>query len=445
MTLVLAGLMLLTYPAFCALLRMHTRRRHLAYIALGALPLLSNIPMGFLYGWPNWGGTVRGFGVSLLVTLSLALITTRPRYVGILPFWGLFAFYGLMLIISVFGSSMWLATAFVWWQFASLMIVFAAVGGEAYKASVRESLLSGFSIGLVYQALFSIFQKITGVVQAPGTFGHQNILGLATELSLLPLVAVALAGDRRPSVIVGIAAALICIAGSGSRATMGIAAAGVVILTLLSLARRTTPRKVGAAFLGASLLVLVTPFALGTLNERFKGASFVVADEERMRFEQAAKAISDDHPLGVGANQFVFVSNSAGYADKVGIAWQLANRSVPVHNAYLLARSETGWFGELAFILMLAVPCLLGFRLAFGDRKELGGDVLLGAAVALTANMFHNLYEYAAHTFHIQALLLINIGIIASEARHRRNSARIARAAKRKSFVSARQSSAISV
>ncbi len=430
MTLAIAGLILLTYPIFYALLRRYPRRRPWAFVALGALPLLSNIPLGFLYGWPAWSGTVRGFGVSFLVMLSLALITTRPRTRGVLPFWGLFSVYALALFISAFSASAWLATVFVWWQFASLMIVFAAVGGEGYRPEIRASILTGFSIGLTYQALYSISQKAAGIVQAPGTFAHQNILGLATELALLPLVAVALGGDRRRSLMIGIAAALICIAGSGSRATMGIAGAGIVIVALLSLARRITSRKLGAVFLGVALLAIVTPFALNTLNDRFKGSSFTAPELERMRFEKAAKAMADDHPLGVGANQFAIVNNSGGYADRAGIAWQMANRSVPVHNAYLLARAETGRLGEFAFILILAVPLFVALRLSFRDRRFSGGDILLGIAVALAANAIHNTYEFAVHTFPIQALLLVNIGLIASEARNRKQVARRAQTAR---------------
>lgn len=423
MTLVLAVLILLTYPIFCALLRAYPHRRTWAFVALGALPLLSNIPPGYLYGWASWDGIARGFGVSFLAMLALALITVRAPTRGKLPFWGLFAFYALTLFVSVFGSTMWLATVFVWWQFASIMIVFAAVGGEAHVPAVRASLLSGFSIGLIYQASFSIFQKLTGAIQAAGTFDHQNILGLAIEFSLLPLIAAALAGDRRKGVAIGIIAGLICIAGSGSRATMGITGGCAILLGLLSLARRVTPRKIRAVSAGALLLAIVTPLALATLNDRFQGGTFVTEEDQRVRFEEVAKNIADDHPLGVGANQFVFISNSRGYADNAGVAWQTGNRSVPVHNAYLLARAETGWLGQIAFTLLLAVPCYIAFRLSFGERKSAGGDVLLGTAIALVANMIHNMYEYAVHEFSIQALLIVNLGIIAAEARHRKKTA----------------------
>lgn len=428
MTFALAILILLALPAFVAMLRRYPQRRSWAFVAVGALPLLTNLPViGFLYGWPGWNGTVRGIGVSIVVSLSLALLMTRPRIRAPLPFWWLFGFYGFALATSIFAASLWPATLFVWWQFLSALLIFAAVGGEGHQPVVRASILGGFSLGLMYQAAFSISQKLSGVTQAPGTFGHQNILGLAIEFSLLPLFAALLGGDRRKILIAGIVAAMVCVAGSGSRATMGIVGAAIVILALASLARRATPTKFRIVSFGVVALAVFTPLAIGTLNDRFQGESFIVGDSERERFEQMARAIASDYPFGVGANQFVAVANVEGYSDRAGTGWQVANRSVPVHNAYLLARAETGWMGEFAFILMLAVPMIMALRLAFQDRRFPGGEVVLGCAIALAANMIHNTYEYATHSFEIQALLFINLGLIAAELRNRKVAARQAR------------------
>ena len=137
-------------------------------------------------------------------------------------------------------------------------------------------------------------------------------------------------------------------------------------------------------------------------------------------FEGAAREMAANHVVGVGANNYVFVSNRDGYADRAGIPWQMSDRSVPVHNAYLLARAETGWLGEIAFILMILVPMGTALVLAFRNKRRPGGEAMLGCAVALMANMAHNGYEFAVHTFAIQALLFINIGVVAAEVRSRR-------------------------
>jgi hypothetical protein len=425
MTYFLAAAFLLAIPVFIAFLQGQPQRRIWAFAAIGALPLLTNLTtIGFVYSWPAWNGTVRGFGVSLTVAIALAIIATQKKFDAKLPFVSIFILYGFTLILSVFVSSMWLSAVFVCWQFLSVLVVYAAVSTESHQFKIRNVILTGLSLGLINQAIYVILQKMDGVIQAKGTMGHQNILGLATELAVLPLFGAVLGGDRRPIVFAGIGAALVCIAGSGSRGTIGIAGGAIVLLTLVSLLRNTSSRKFAVVGLGAVVLACATPFAIGTLNERFQGGTFVTEEDERKSFEDMARAMTLKHPLGVGANQFVFVSNRDGYAARAGVPWQQADRSVPVHNAYLLARSETGWLGEFAFILILVVPCAVALRLSFKDRKSPGGEVVLGSAIALVANMVHNNYEFAVHTVDIQALLFINLGIIAAEKRSQITNAR---------------------
>ena len=210
MTLLLAAAILLSVPLFVALLRQNPRYRLWAFTAVAALPFCPDLPVeGYFYGWSEWRGTSLGIAVSLSDALALALIITRRRTPGKLPFWILFAFYGFALFTSVFFSALWLGTVFVWWQFGRVLLLFAAVAGESHRIDVRNSLATGFALGLIYQAAYVIPQKLSGVIQAHGTIVHQNIFGLMIELSVLPLIGIVLAGNRSKLVMAGIAAALI--------------------------------------------------------------------------------------------------------------------------------------------------------------------------------------------------------------------------------------------
>jgi hypothetical protein len=282
---------------------------------------------------------------------------------------------------------------------------------------MRAALLDGLAAGLILQGGFVVIQKLQGIVQAPGLMPHQNILGLMTELAMLPLLAGLLAGARRPFWMVGIAAGLAIVAGGGSRASVGIALTGMALLTLLSVVRRSTPTKmriVGFAFVA---LLVATPVAFMTLRDRFGSVSILTQEQQRARYEAAARNMAWDHPFGVGANQFVVVSNTKGYAAKAGVAWNFETRSAPVHNSYLLARAETGWLGEAALLLMLGVPLILGLRYAFRDRQRVDGEVALGSAMALTTLMVHINYEYALFTFHVFGLTTMNLALIAAHIR----------------------------
>ncbi|WP_296722729.1 O-antigen ligase [Erythrobacter sp.] len=417
----IAALALLALPIFIVILRQSQTRRYQAFVAIGLLPLLSDWPLiGYVYGWPTWSGISKGFSLSFVVMLAVALIHTNKRKISGIPFAWIFILYAIAVIISVLNSRMYLASLFTLWQYLSVVTVFLAICLEADNPKVYRSILTGFAFGLIYQSGHVIWLKLNGVGQAAGTLGHQNLLGIGVELTMLPVLAAVLAGDRRPVMFAGLVAGLICIAGTGSRGTVGIGGGAAIILIFLSLARRPDRRKFGLATVCVLAVAIAAPFALGNLKTRFQDTSFFTTETERELFEDAARSMANNNPLGVGANQYVFVSNVEGYADRFGIPWQLADRSVPVHNGYLLARAETGRLGEWAFIIAIFLPLFAALKIAVIDRKSLTGDLLIGSAMALVAVAAHSFYEFGLHLFPLQLLFYMNLGLIAAEVRARR-------------------------
>ena len=308
-----------------------------------------------------------------------------------------------------------MASFFVVWQFCRMLLLFALVGGECHYPELRKAMLKGFAFGLLLQATYVVQQKLGGVVQATGTMAHQNSLGMMTELALLPIMASMLAGDQRKVLLLGVGAAVLVIAGGGSRGTISFAGGGCAVLLLLSLVRGVTPSKMRILGLSAIALMLATPLAIATLKNRFGSSSVTTQDDQRPAFERAARAMANDNILGVGANLYVSTANTGGYAGRAGVAWNVANRSAPVHNAYLLARAETGWLGEIGFILLLSVPICAGLRHAFVTRRGSSGEISLGSAVALSVNALHNNYEFASLTYFVETLIIVNIAFIAAE------------------------------
>ena len=413
------ALVMLSIPIFASLLRQNPHRRDWALTAIGALFFTGgNLRIdATLIGWPMWNGTARGIEISPVDALAVALILTRRKTGAGWPFWTVIAIYGATLALSVIPASTWMATVFSWWQYIRVILVFAAIAGECGRPDLLTGLLRGMSIGLMVEAAYFINQKLHGVVQATGTMFHQNTLGMMTELALLILIAALLAGERSKLVKIGLAAGLIIIAGGGSRGAMGIAGGGIVIYTLLSLLRGVTPVKLKMVGLGILAVAVVVPLGMLTLKERFGSVSITTQETQRAAFERAARAMAADHPLGVGANLYVPTANMGGYAQRAGVAWNFANRSAPVHNAYLLARAETGWAGELAFILLLLVPIAVGLRFAFKDRRSAGGEIALGSAIAVAVNLVHNNYEFTVFNYEVLALLFMAMAMIAAQVR----------------------------
>jgi len=251
------------------------------------------------------------------------------------------------------------------------------------------------------------------MVQAPGTTAHQNILGIMVELSALPLLAAVLEGERSKLVYAGLVAAMIVIAGGGSRGAMLYLAVGFAIVLVLSLVRSSTARKLKVVGLAVLATLVAVPLGMATLKDRFGDTSVTAEESQRAAFERAARAMAADHWLGVGANNFVSINNTGGYAARSGLDWAPALRSKPAHNAYLVARAETGWAGEIALILLLGGLATAGFRAGFRMRKSAYMGLPLGCAGAITAVAFHSNYEYAIYLSETQRLLFMNAALIA--------------------------------
>jgi len=412
----------LSFPLFVAWLRSRPQQRHHAIAAIAFMLFLGGQLQidAALITWPLWTGTVRGIVISPVDTLALALIVTRRSGMSRLALIPVLVLYLATMALSIINASVPLAPVFACVQLLRAVLVFVALGGEFIRPRALPSLLSGMSAGLLVQAGYVMWQKLSGVVQATGTMTHQNTLGMMTELAVIPLAAAVLEGDRRVITSAGVVAGLIIVAGGGSRGAMGFVGAALIALAILSLARRPTVRKMKVLGLGIVGLAVMVPLAMGTLQDRFGEVTFNTEEEQRAAFERSARAMSADHPFGVGANLFVSVNNLEGYAQRAGVAWNQANRAAPVHNAYLLARAETGWAGAIAFGLLFLAPVLAAVALAFADRRNPAHGVVLGSGVAIAAVALHNFYEYAVHTYHPQVLLIANMAIIGGYIRARR-------------------------
>jgi hypothetical protein len=310
-----------------------------------------------------------------------------------------------------------MASMFSVWDFGRVFLVFLAIGGELARPTAYPALLRGFSLGLIVQAGFVIEQKLTGVIQAPGTMSHQNLLGMATELVFLNLLAAVLEGERNRLVMLGILAGAVIAAGGGSRATLGLLGAASALLIVLSLIRRSTPSKMTMAAAAAGLLLAAVPFAMLTLDERFGGLEVTTQETQRDAMELAARTMSRDYPFGIGANLYTTVANSEGYSQRAGVSWGGGNLSVPVHNAYLLARAELGYHGQAMFMLLLLVPIATGLIHAFRHRRLRADGWTLGPVGALSAIAVHSAYEFNAMVYAVQLPLAMNIAIVAGRIR----------------------------
>ncbi len=87
---------------------------------------------------------------------------------------------------------------------------------------------------------------------------------------------------------------------------------------------------------GVVAAIVVVPLTLSSLERRFQDTSMIDHPDERPAFEEAARMMLHDYPMGVGANNYVVVANAGGYLDRVEI-FVFQSRQTSVHNSYWLA------------------------------------------------------------------------------------------------------------
>lgn len=418
---------ILAFPLICAWLKQGRRQRLWAYLLVGLLPFTLNAWQldAALINWAGWPGYVKGIVVTVLDSLALAIISTHRAPRGFTPIVPWLLLYLGAATLSIASSDQPMASAFFSFQLIRVVVLVVAVARIAPDREALRWLAFGLAAGISYQAVVTISQRAGGAVQAAGTMGHQNLLGMMTHFALLPLLALLLSGERSRIVKLGVVSALVVIALGASRGVIGFAGGGIALLFALSLARRATAHKWRMLGFGVFALALTGPVMYLSLENRFEVQKTQSGEGlERLAFARAANAMWSDHPFGVGANMYVVVSNTQGYSERAGVNWNGGSRATNVHNAYLLTAAETGWPGLIAFILLFAVSIFTALRFAFGDRKDPSGDIVLGCAAALIAVAAHNFYEWVFVTYQAQYMVAITLGIVAGLVRERRMHAR---------------------
>lgn len=374
-----------------------------------------------LINWAGWPGYAKGIVITLLDALALAIIITHRAPKRFTPLLGWLLLYLTTAIVSIASSRMPTPSAFYAFQLMRVIVLVIAVARIAADREALRWLAFGLSAGVSFQAAVAIWQKAGGALQATGTMGHQNLLGMMTYIVMFPLLAVILGGERNKLILIGIVSSLIVIVFGASRGTVGFASLGAVVLFLLSFARHMTRHKWRILGISAVLLAIATPVAFVSLQSRFVQQRTESGEGgERRAFERAAIAIWDDHPMGVGANMYTIVANVDGYSDRAGVNWS-SGRATNVHNVYLLIAAETGWPGLIAFIVLFVTSIVAGLRFAFTRRRDPAGEIALGCTVALIAVAAHGLYEWILLMYQAQYLFAIVLGVIAGLARQRRS------------------------
>ena len=398
-------------PVFIGLLRSNPRAIVWAGLLVGFLPF--GISPYHLYtapiSWAGWPGPILGIEVSFLDSLALAIVMVSGSVRVARPVLISFAIFLVAVLFSTaIAQQREPAVFYVWQLLRAVLVCVAVTRATARNAAFPSFVLIGLGAGLAIQA--SLVAMHFGEERAGGVFGA-NTLGIMSDFVAFPAMAMLLGGFRTRLALAILACDFIIVIGGGSRATIGLFGVGTIITIILSCWHRITPRKVAIASTAAIALALATPVLLWSIGRRTE-ASRQSSNKERDSFKVAARMMIDDHPLGIGANQYVVIANLGGYSARAGVPWNYSERSAPVHNTYYLVAVEIGIFGFLALASFLSATLLVGLRAIKHAAQDARASLLVGAVSALTVASIHIGFEWVAMLFSIHYLFAIAIGLV---------------------------------
>jgi len=371
-----------------------------------------------LVSWPEWPGMARGVEISILDLLALAIYLSLGRSRQKLPFRLPMFLYFFTVLLSALQAEVPAATLFYAWQLVRIFFIYVVVTRACEDERVGLALMTGMAAGLYIETCVVLWQRfVIHFVQAPGTFVHQNTLGLVANLVAIPYFTLLLAGQRgwTPATI-PLADGIITVF-TASRAALGLGAGGFALAFVLSVLRRATARKAFVALVGVLALAVIVPMATRSLEMRFKVYGTVEDEyDERLLLETAGAMMLADNPNGVGANNFVLIANIKGYEDRAGVAPQAASRRALIHNIYWLAAVETGYIGVTALLFLLLQSLIVALRCGWRNRDDRRGDLLIGFATALLILYVHSYFEWTLFTDQVQYLFAMTLALIASTA-----------------------------
>jgi len=393
-------------------LRRNPRYAPRIWTAIGFLPFVLETCHLYMAGiaWSEWPGFVKGAEFSVIDALVLALYFTLPRSTRALPFRLPMILYFGTVLLSIAQSEMPEVVLFYCWQLARMFLVYRVVARACADPRVAPAILKGVAIGIIMEAGIVIWQRFAlGMLQTPGNLVHQNMVGMMSLFAVFPFFALVLAGRGGKFPLLVTAAALITQVLTVSRAAIGIAGLGYAILFVISAFQRWTSRKALILAVGVAAVMVLAPVIISSI-ERRGNLELADSDASRTALSDEAMNIIADHPLGIGANQYVSFAQHNGYRQPTR-EW-----GVMVHDVYLLVGAETGYLGLAAFVIFLLTPLATAFRSGWRNRGSPTGDLLLGVGVALLTVYIQGLFEFEFLGVLPQYAFAMEVGVVAGLA-----------------------------
>lgn len=344
----------------------------------------------------HYRGDSRGIEITTVDLLALSLWVgqrARGRQGGLLaPFFAPRWLYMAAALASLSATPDVLRSSYSVWKLARMFFYFSTLSGAFRELALSQAFLDGLGYGVLWQGALSLYQKYAlHAVRVVGSQSHPNSLAMLVNLIAPTAFSLMLGGQSRGWAWGVVAAAAMCDVFSLSRGGMMMFLLSCAMVVAMSMLRGPSTRKIRIlAALGAAGAAALLK-SLDTIIQRF-----LLAPKEselaRKLFNQAAKAMADEHPFGVGINMYSFVLDHGGYADRLNI--EPGDRNGIAHHIYWLTAAEVGYVGVAAYALILLSALLSALRLA--RVKGVEGEVGVGIAAGLVVTYTQGFAEWIA-------------------------------------------------
>jgi hypothetical protein len=363
----------------------------------------------FTLSFFEYRGHAKGYHFYFADVVALALVIGVAledwKRVKILPpgLWLYFA-YCAVSIVSVVNAPEPRLVFMAAFKFVKMAVVFVAAFNFLRNQANVRFFLTAMAATIGWQLIVVIRMKYwQGFYQVPGTFEHQNSLSMFTTMIGLVFLAAAL-GPRESLTKIYLGAFLACAfiqQSTLSRAGLAIFAGGTATVVILSFIDRLTKERL------AVLGVLVVTGAIGlimtmdTIIGRFEDRSNEASGKTRELLNIASRNMLEDHPLGIGWNNFgVAINRPLPYGDVID-RWEREGgvRIDPTHKKgiaeshYYLLLAETGYQGLFFYVVLISVFLWRGIRAAIYFRHQFLGSVSLGIVAGCAFNYIHSFFE----------------------------------------------------
>ncbi len=421
------------------------RLRDLAFLGMVCFSIFAERFDVNFFGQYWYRGTSRGFGVSITDVLAWSILISTlvapryPRRRGFIP-----ASIGVILIYfayCIFSTFTALEPMYAAWELVNIpRALLILMAGAAYLRTRREFgiLILGLSLTAGVEAVYALKQRyMGGMYRVAGTLDHANSLSMYLCTVAPLLLAAALANWSKWLRLLagaGCVAATIGILLTISRAGLPIYALVMGGTALACTSWRITFRKVfifcGVAAVSGVLMLKMWD----QISARYAEASFAdeYLDEQkegRGVYIRWAAAILDDHPFGVGLNNWSYAVSKT-YGPASGFAYEdyddvkndpekadlpSINRAAPAHSLAALTAGELGLVGLGVFGLVW----LRWFWIGAGFlRRRLNDDPLhrlgLGCFFAIIGIFLQSVTEWTYRQSTLFLMFHLLIGGLAS-------------------------------